>query len=295
MSVTRKVRILIPPERADFVRDLAETLADEHQTVHGTDLKKILADYSIELFFDDFRESFDGLLIKDDQGYRVACNIKTGNTPGSHRSRFTIAHELGHYFIDEHRTVLTNRLMPSMGESAIQDNLMEREADLFASHLLLPTELIRKAFKKSDEGMSGIREVSSRFGTSMKCASIRYLGENILPCCLTFRGWDGSLRWKWFSRKLWLAGIRKVREEPVEKSATSQVLEKGPDAKAEIIDSAATARYIFQMGDGQNSNEVFREETMALGEYGALTLFSAQKKDLPLMADVLNRRFGREV
>ncbi len=170
---------------------------------------------------------------------------------------------------------------------------MEREADLFASHLLLPSELIRKAFKKANKGMSGLRQVASRFGTSMKCASIRYLGEDLLPCCLTFRGWDGDLRWKWFSRKLWLAGIRKVREKPVEKSATSQVFEMGQDNKGEIIDSAAPAWYIFQMGDGQNSNEVFREEEMALGEYGVLTLFSAQKQDLPLMVDVLDRRFGR--
>lgn len=293
MPSTQKERIVIPSERADSIRNLAETVAEEYQTAHGTDLEKILADCPIELFFDDFQEPFDGLLIKDEQGYRVACNIATGNYQDSPRSRFTIAHELGHFFIDEHRSVLAGRLMPSMGERAIQDNLMEREADLFASHLLLPSQLIRKAFKKSGEGLRCIKQVSSRFGTSMKCTAIRYIGEDLLPCCLTFRGWDGELRWKWFSRKLWLAGIRKVREESVDESATSQVLKHGQEAESEITDSAATARYIFRVGDGQNSNEVFREEAMSLGEYGVLTLFRAQKQDLPLMAEVLDRRYGR--
>ncbi len=291
MRGVHQERSIIPPDRADFIRCLAENVAEEHQTAHGTVLDAVLADSSIELIFDDFLEPFDGLLIKDSKGYRVACNLATGNTPNAPRCRFTIAHELGHYFIDEHRAVLADRLMPSMGENAIQDNLMEREADLFASHLLLPSLLIRKAFKKTGGGMKGIRQITSRFGASMKCAAIRYLGEDLVPCGLSFRAWDGSLRWKWFSRKLWLAGVRKIRDKPVIKSATERVIQKGSDARPEVVDSAAPARYVFQMGDGQNSNEIFQEEAMALGEYGVLSLFTAQKADLPRMANVLDLRY----
>lgn len=294
MVSSRQKKIIISSERADSIRSLAEMIAEDFQTPNGTDLNAVMDDSSIELFTDTFPEPFDGLLIKDSQGFRVACNLTTGNNPNSPRGRFTVAHELGHYYIDEHRIALANQMMPSMGERAIEDNMMEREADLFASHLLLPSQFIRKAFKKTGEGLGGIRHLASRFGVSMKCGAIRYVGENLSPCCLTFRDWDGSLKWQWFSRKVWLAGIRKVREDIVAQCATEQVLKQGEGAESSIVELATTARYAFHMGDGPNLNEIFKEEAMALGEYGVLTLLTAKEQDLPLMADILNRRFGRE-
>jgi hypothetical protein len=292
MSVVRKERPLIHPQRVDYIRGLAETVAEEHSTPQGTNLDAILEEHSIDMVCDDFPEAFDGLLIKDGRGFRVVCNLTTGNAPRSSRGRFTIAHELGHYFLDEHRSVLSEQLMPSLGERAIQDNLMEREADLFASHLLLPGKVVQKACK-GRKGLEGIRQMASKYQVSMKCSAIRYVGEDIVPCCLTFRDWEKKLRWKWFSRKAWLAGIRKVKETLIPKCASDQILSKGPNTEGEIADSACLANYVFQMGDGLNYNEVFREEAMALGEYGVLTLLTAQKPELPAVVDALDRTFSR--
>lgn len=293
MSDLQQNKRMVSPDREDFISCLAETIAESHQTSQGIDLDAILSESSIELWAKSFKEPFDGLLVKDEQGYRVICNLAKGNSPTSSRGRFTIAHELGHYFIDEHRTALEGFLMPSLGEKAIKDNEMEREADLFASHLLLPTQLIRKAFKKTGIGMEGIQKIASNFRVSMKCAAIRFIREDMIPCCISFRNWEGNLKWNWFSRKAWLSGMRKVYEEPVDKGATNQVFTKGPDQETTVLDSAATARYYFHMGDGQNLNEIFHEEAMSLGEYGVLTLLSAQNHDLPSMVDVLDHRYSR--
>ena len=178
MPESRQNKTSISHERSEFICCLAENIAEEHQSTKGTDLDAIIKEAELELLVDNFSESFDGLLIKDKKGYRVVCNLTTGNAPATPRGRFTIAHELGHYFIDEHRGVLEKCLMPSLGERAIKDNVMEREADLFASRLLLPTQFIRKAFKKSRSGLTGIREIATKFCVSMKCAAIRYVSED---------------------------------------------------------------------------------------------------------------------
>jgi hypothetical protein len=282
----------LSPERAETITCLAEAVAEQHQTSKGTDLDSILADASLDLTYDSFSEDFDGLLIKDSHGFRVVCNTTTGNVPASSRSRFTISHELGHYFIDEHRKVLETCLMPSFGERAIEDNIMEREADLFASRLLMPRELVRNACKVSGGGLEGIRKLATRFSVSLKCAAIRYVDEDLVPCCLTFRDWERKLLWRWFSRGLWLAGIRKAEESPVAKGATDQVFSEGPDQEVSVMSSGATARYLFSGVDGQLMNELFTEEAIALGEYGVLSLYSSQSGELAKIADILERRFS---
>lgn len=248
----------------------------------------------LELVCDTFSESFDGLLIKDDKGFRVVCNIATGNDDSTPRGRFTIAHELGHYFLDEHRTIIEKCLLPSFGEKAINDNEMEREADLFASRLLMPTELVKSACKKSRGGLKGIQKLAERFSVSMKCAAIRYVGDDIAPCCLTFRDWEGELRWKWFSRSLWIGGIRKLQAAPVRNGATDQVISRGLNKESDVISTGAPAQYLFSGIDGKLYHEIFTEDAMALGEYGVLTLLSSQKSELTAIAEILDKRWARD-
>lgn len=296
MSPANKSKPAISYERSEFIRCLAEDIALEHfHPAKGTDLDSIIIDAGLELVADEFPESFDGLLIKDKQGFRIVCNLSNSNIPTSARGRFTIAHELGHYFLDEHRSILEKCLMPSFGEKAITDNVMEREADLFASRLLLPTRFVRNAFKKGQPGLAGIREIAGKFSVSLKCAAIRYVGEEINSSCVVFRGWDAEIKWKWISRNTWLAGMRKVKSEVVRGGATYQVLSKGSEQKSEIIDSAGSANYFFMMNDiyRQNFDEVFKEESIALGEYGLLTLFTSRNPSLPTMAETLDRRYSR--
>ncbi len=65
--------------------------------------------------------------------------------PGQHhpRTRFSIAHELGHYFLEPHRAYLrrTGKSHPSKGEF-LSDRTIEMEADAFAAGLLMPSALL---------------------------------------------------------------------------------------------------------------------------------------------------------
>ena len=66
-----------------------------------TDLEAIVQDELLNVFYDDYGDdTFDGLTIFEpstDEFY-IHINTARGNRRGSAKGRFTLAHELGHYF-----------------------------------------------------------------------------------------------------------------------------------------------------------------------------------------------------
>lgn len=82
------------------------------------------------------------------------------------RDRFTIAHELGHYYLHYVHPEKTNEAGFGRGER----NLVETQANVFAASLLMPAELFRAAHRElSGESWS----LAERFGVSPSAASVR--------------------------------------------------------------------------------------------------------------------------
>lgn len=91
------------------------------------------------------------------------------------RQAYTIAHELGHYFL-EHKAGDFGVLL----RVAIQDSLktdIEKEADCFAAELLMPEALIREAVKRYRLTYSDSLLLSRLFGVSQ--AAMKYRLANI--------------------------------------------------------------------------------------------------------------------
>ena len=286
-------RLVKPWHKEDVIIELAELIGEENQATYGTDLNKIIKEHRLRLKFSAFQETFDGLISFRDGVFTIACNTTTGNYPSGIRTRFTIAHELGHYFIDGHRHALVNNLMPSLGENAKQDLPMEREADLFASRLLLPSSVFNKAFRKAERGLEGVIALSKQFSVSIKCAALRYLSEDYVSCCISFWSWDRKIVWKLFSKSLYLAGIRKMKWEPIHFGATDKVLNTGPQGEFEVKQTQATTKYLFLPSENAYLNEFFTEEAVSLGKHGVLSLYSADKGKLEPIAKILERRWFR--
>ncbi|MGC9451683.1 MAG: ImmA/IrrE family metallo-endopeptidase [Oceanipulchritudo sp.] len=283
----------IAREREEMICSLADSLGEDFFSSAGTDLKSLLTDRGINLHFDSFKESFDGLIDACGDSYHIYCNTRTGNTPGSTRARFTIAHELGHYFIDEHRHAIRAGAFPSMGEMAPKDLIVEREADLFASRLLLPNSFYLNSLKKAAVGLKGIVSLANQFDVSIKCSALRYLNEDHSSCALSFWSWERNLIWKWYSTSMWNAGIRKIKAEPIRGGATDKCLRMGPENPGSMEDSAATIGYLFHVGDGVHHAELVSEEAMSLGEFGVLSLIHVKAGKLKPMAEVLEKRYCR--
>jgi Zn-dependent peptidase ImmA (M78 family) len=96
--------------------------------------------------------------------------MRVGNAFGIHYAshiknegfiRFSVAHELGHYFLPGH----SEALFPDgdgwheSRSGFISDDRYERQADLFAAALLMPEGLFLKAIRQLDPGFAAIRQL----------------------------------------------------------------------------------------------------------------------------------------
>lgn len=161
----------------------------------------------------DFRNRFDGKLSYD-KGKRcflLMYNTKydIGCPAGKHhaRTRFSISHELGHYFIDHHHKYLAHdgKPHPSLNEFRSLATI-EREADAFAASLLLPTHLIRPRVNKCELSFDRISRIAADFETSNVSTAIRSVRLSDFPCAVAGIR-DGQVRWMFPSDSLIKGGI----------------------------------------------------------------------------------------
>lgn len=90
--------------------------------------------------------------------------------------RFTVAHELGHYFLEGHyKAIFPDSNLRHISESGYaSDNPYEREADAFAAALLMPPEPFRAACARLAPGFNTIVSLSQKCVTSLTATAIRY-------------------------------------------------------------------------------------------------------------------------
>src|ERR1700748_3499337 len=124
--------------------ELAESIVEYYCPEGIVNPAQIAEMKGISYSYGDYGDAFDGLIEQENTSFHIFINTK--NFPADHpRSRFTFAHELGHYFIDEHRNALLSGRTPSHPSYTdfSSKNPVELEADHFASSLLLPERRIK--------------------------------------------------------------------------------------------------------------------------------------------------------
>lgn len=129
----------------------------------------------------------DGLIAAEAPGYRIIYeerwpddmsgltnrNEKTIRINKKHsrlRQRFSLAHELGHICLD-HDTILPHRIVE---ETLHQE--FEKEADEFASELLMPITMFKTAFASTPD----LDTLSQLFQVSTSAVSVRLLKLHLI-------------------------------------------------------------------------------------------------------------------
>lgn len=118
------------------------------------------------------REGMSGCIIfhGEDVGIIYATNIRSKGF-----QRFTVAHELGHYFLEGHPEEIQKTASVHFSKAGFTQghNSIEIEADHFASGLLMPTKLTREALYGARVGLEGILHLADAAETSLTSAAIR--------------------------------------------------------------------------------------------------------------------------
>ncbi|MCW8137411.1 MAG: ImmA/IrrE family metallo-endopeptidase [Planctomycetota bacterium] len=99
--------------------------------------------------------------------------------------RFSVAHELGHYFLPRHREFLMSGQWHGSKTGFISDRKTEREADYFAAALLMPEVRFTAEVHRRANGVCDLRnliDLADRvFQTSIISTVIRYTHLNFEP------------------------------------------------------------------------------------------------------------------
>lgn len=105
--------------------------------------------------------------------------------PSDGFQRFSIAHELGHYFLPGHIDaidgIFLNGDIHKSRAGFVSSDLYEKEADRFAAALLMPKDLFCQAMLGFNGGLIGIESLASLCRTSLTTTAIQYAKNCTIP------------------------------------------------------------------------------------------------------------------
>ncbi len=266
------------PRRKRLLADLAGAVFADAGGRIQVNPREIIDDLEIGYSFDDFGDCFDGLIEHRDGEFHIYCNSRTNEYEESPRARFTLAHELGHYFIDEHRNLLAAGKNPHGSSTDGQAKfLVEREANYFASNLLMPKHELLKLIGTAKVSLQSILDAGSHFGVSTQSTAIRCIQDSqCRSAIIMFRA--GKTPWHELSVPLQASGfthLRRLHAGPPPGGASSKAWASNAPGLSQIFSSTSTACTWFGGHfEDSDKNEIITEESVRLGARGVLTLLT---------------------
>lgn len=145
-----------------------------------------------------FQDGFDARVEYYPDYRRFAIYYRNVGRPAG-RINFSLGHELGHYYLPDHRQRLVAGEMHNSTSDYQSRKTTEREADEFSANLLMPEVLFRKAVSDFRHGVCTLGDLvtlAARLNTSVMSTAIRYCNVNIEPATLVVSQ-DGIVQWSY--------------------------------------------------------------------------------------------------
>ena len=170
--------------------ELAEALVAELGIARPEDLDvdAIAFDAGVEVSYEPLTGCEASLVgFKD----RAIATVSPSGSRG--RERFSVAHEVGHWKLHRGRSFRCRVDGPE--ENLAANTTVEKEADTFASHLLMPGPLFNPLVKVAGRpGFKQLGDIATQFDTSLMATTLRLANINTLPTIVACYGSSG-LRW----------------------------------------------------------------------------------------------------
>jgi hypothetical protein len=182
-----------PPDRYRF--DIATLAVETSRNIFPSD--------PIAKVEEDDLDGFAGALVPSESGQRWGILHQRGQSSG--RTRFTVAHELGHYLL--HRKKYPNGIHSD--EAGVEGRTkieIEREANDFASALLMPLDDFRKQISaKHRPDFDALAACADRYEVSLAAAILRWLRYTERRSLIVVST-DGFAKWAWSSAPAFASG-----------------------------------------------------------------------------------------
>ena len=249
-----------------LVRQAEQLLHDENLLRLPVDLEALAKSRKIYVrAMDSAEKGVSGMLLRHGDMFGI---LYSASIPNLGFMRFSIAHELGHYFIDGHLDQIpfdgnTHSSWAGFVSSAVH----EREADYFAAGLLMPTTPVRRIIDGTPAGLCSVEAVQREAEASLTAAAIRYvaLADNATAVVVSR---NGSVDYCFMSDTMkslkeltWLRKGMPIPPDTLTESILDQSEEEQLQARSEGEVDIAT------WFEGRRSVTAW-EEVIGLGGYG---------------------------
>ena len=157
----------------------AEKFCSEHNIDnYPVNIIGICNKLGIKVFEEYLPVNVSGFIMTDKNNFekydaRKVIVVNLSDSPS--RRRFTVSHELAHYILHKNKNdeLFAHR-------DAGQNGVIEREANAFASNILMPENLVRKEIQRIKDFSSGfllpflkVRHIAEAFAVSEASAEVR--------------------------------------------------------------------------------------------------------------------------
>jgi hypothetical protein len=263
-------------------RDEIEALVSEIRNAHGQtmppiDVFHIAKEEGILLAPGNYGEEFDGRIEFHPRKNKFIL-FYPGNTKNRSiaRIRFSVAHELGHYYISEQRKFLTQGVSHYSKAGFICDNKIEHEADFFAAALLIPKKTLRDfCARRKFYTLKELMELANTWQTSLTSAAIRYV-QWTPECCAIVLSQNGKVLFYLPSDDAECRGFHWLGKKNVAlRSATIKAMKS--QGSSEVFEQESNTEMWFS--DRRASRELW-EEAFPLGYTDlVLTMLTLEVED----------------
>jgi len=119
----------------------------------------------------DTADGVSGMLLRHGNIFGI---LYATHIPSEGFQRFSVGHELGHYFLDGHADHLLKDGTHASRAGFVSGDPYELEADNFAAGLLMPGGLCKRLIARRDPGLATIESLAGDCCTSLTATAIRF-------------------------------------------------------------------------------------------------------------------------
>ncbi len=222
-----------------------------------------------------------GCLLRVGNEFAIYYNTKIASVGFQ---RFTVAHELGHFFIPGHAESLFpgGNGFHQSNPGYRSDDKLEREADEFAANLLMPENLFKAEYGRLGEGLATVEALAALCVTSLTATAIRYakLTDGLAAIIVS----EGN-RIQFSKMSPMLQGLNGISSSQIQKNAGlphgSATIKFNRDASNILERRKLSAPTTPDMWFGEGGSMNWTEEVIGLGDYGkTLTVIWAEQDQI---------------
>lgn len=158
------------------IREMVAALQAAHKLTVPVDVYELAKQLQIDIRKRDFDEELSGFAYQKNGEKVIGVNASDGPL----RQRFTIAHELGHLFLDPRDDLNYDKkfvLQFRNGLSKEGTDIKEIEANYFAAELLMPEQSLKDELAQFDgldfEDDEVVKQLADKYDVSQQAMSVR--------------------------------------------------------------------------------------------------------------------------